>query len=125
MEHLLFPDQFLKNATKLLSPNGRLLVQVPNHFTLYHRLKFLITSNIDTQLYFTDAKEWNYPHIRFFTDYGMRDLFNSLNLKVEKSYSKNFSFTFPFLSFFFRKLKLDHFLAENGPINFQLLLRTV
>lgn len=120
MEHLLFPDQFLKNATKLLSPNGRLLVQVPNHFTLYHRLKFLITSNIDTQLYFTDAKEWNYPHIRFFTDDGMRDLFNSLNLKVEKSYSKNFSFTFPFVSFFLRKLKLDQYLAQKWPNQFSI-----
>lgn len=120
MEHLLFPDQFLQNATKLLSPNGRLLVQVPNHFPLYHRLKFLITSNIDTQSYFTDAKEWNYPHIRFFTDDGMRDLFDSLNLKIEKSYSKNFSFTFPYLSFFLRKLKLDQYLAEKWPNQFSI-----
>lgn len=120
LEHLLFPDNFLKNAIKHLADDGRMLVQVPNHFPLFYRLKFLFTSNIDTQLYFTDAKEWNYPHIRFFSDNGMRDLFTSLNLEVEMSYSKNFSFTFPVLSFLLRKLKLDQFLAKKWPNQFSI-----
>ena len=65
-EHLLEPSFALKEIKRVLQKNGLLLLHVPNHFSLYGRIKFLFTNNIDTFKYFGSDDRWTYPHVRFF-----------------------------------------------------------
>ncbi|MBF0594728.1 MAG: class I SAM-dependent methyltransferase [Candidatus Omnitrophica bacterium] len=66
-EHLLFPANLLKEIARVTRKGGHILVLVPNHFTLFKRVKFLFTGSIDTFGYFPRARAWEYPHIRFFS----------------------------------------------------------
>lgn len=66
-EHLLAPDFALREMARVLRPHGHALIHVPNHFTLYGRLKLLFANNLDAYGYFPGARRWNFPHIRFFT----------------------------------------------------------
>ncbi|MBF0442921.1 MAG: class I SAM-dependent methyltransferase [Oligoflexales bacterium] len=74
LEHLLYPQKIVKYSYERLKPGGRLLVLVPNHFPVNSRVKFLFTGDIDTQNYFPDAKEWNFPHLRFFSPHGLLEM---------------------------------------------------
>ena len=65
-EHLLEPSFTLKEIKRVLKKDGLLLLHVPNHFSLYGRLKFLFTNNLDTFKYFGSDDRWTYPHVRFF-----------------------------------------------------------
>ncbi len=67
LEHLIDPLFLTNEISRILKPGGHFLVHVPNHFPIISRLKFLISNDIDTSLYFPNADRYDFPHIRFFT----------------------------------------------------------
>jgi SAM-dependent methyltransferase len=66
LEHLLEPKFALHEIGRVLNTGGLLLIHVPNHFSLFGRVKFLFSNKIDTFDYFGNDHRWTYPHIRFF-----------------------------------------------------------
>jgi ubiquinone/menaquinone biosynthesis C-methylase UbiE len=91
LEHLINPLWVLTEAYRVMKRNGHLLVHVPNQFSVFSRIKFLITNNIDTKNYFPQSKQWNYPHIRFFTHNGFSDLLRQTGFRLVDDHSCIFS----------------------------------
>lgn len=90
LEHLIDPLFLTQEMSRILRPNGTLLIHVPNHFPIWGRIKFLITNNIDTFNYFPNSENFNFPHIRFYTSSGMEKLINSSDLVVKENLSHYF-----------------------------------
>jgi|ETNmetMinimDraft_8_1059916.scaffolds.fasta_scaffold16371_2 SAM-dependent methyltransferase len=97
LEHLIDPIFLTNEIYRILKPNGYLLVHVPNHFPIWGRLKFLFTNNIDTFSYFPSSNRHDFPHIRFFTLSGMRNLLKISSFNIVEN-----------LSFFFSQPPLLH-----------------
>lgn len=121
LEHLYDPIPLLNYVKRILPPTGRFLVLVPNHFPFFYRLKFLLTNKLDTQNYFPEATEWNFPHVRFFTDKGMRQLFEQVGLCVDKTYCNQFAY-FPLLRRLPGGRRLRSRLADRYPSEFATAL---
>lgn len=90
LEHLIDPLFLTQEMSRILRPNGALLIHVPNHFPIWGRLKFLITNNIDTFNYFPNSDNFNFPHIRFYTSSGLEKLLNNSDLVVKENLSHYF-----------------------------------
>jgi SAM-dependent methyltransferase len=101
LENLLDPDFLLCEIERVLKPRGFFLLHVPVDFNLWRRIRFVFTSNIDTYNHAITncpgAKEWNWPHIRFFTYQGILELLKAHNFKILKNYSSYFTDTVPIL----------------------------
>ncbi len=67
LEHLVNPMHLVKEMHRLLKKDGKLLIHVPNHFSIWGRLRFLLNNQIDTFSYFKESDRYNFPHIRFYT----------------------------------------------------------
>ena len=81
-EHLLAPDFALREMARVLIPQGYGLIHVPNHFTLYGRLKLLTANSLDAYGYFPDAQRWNFPHIRFFSRASLEEMARECGFEV-------------------------------------------
>ncbi|MBA7579797.1 Ubiquinone biosynthesis O-methyltransferase, mitochondrial [subsurface metagenome] len=51
LEHLLNPSKVVQESNRVLSRNGKLLIHVPNHFSLVDVVKFLFTRIIYTDYF--------------------------------------------------------------------------
>jgi len=91
LEHLMDPAFLIKEINRILKPEGLFLLHVPNDFNLWKRIKFVFLNNVDTHNYFPDAKEWNRPHIRFFTYSGIKELLQMHGFEIVKNYSSFFA----------------------------------
>lgn len=94
LEHLMNPVVCLESAWRLLRSDGRLIVNVPNHFDWRGRMRVLRGSGIDSQGYFPESRIWEYPHVRFFQRATIEELLHSVGFAVEEDYSHRFN-TFP------------------------------
>ena len=127
LEHLLNPFKVIQESHRVLIQNGQLLIHVPNHFTLIDRIKFLLTKDIDTQSYFPDANDWNFPHIRFFSFSELVDGIEHAGFDLIGNYSFHFARSFgvfhrlAFMKTFFRKLAC--WSPDNFSSGFSVLLR--
>jgi SAM-dependent methyltransferase len=101
LEHLMNPVVCLESAGRLLRSDGRLIVNVPNHFDWRGRMRVLRGSGIDSQGYFPESRIWEYPHIRFFQRASIEELLRSAGFSVEADYSYRFN-TFPKAAMFRR-----------------------
>lgn len=101
LEHLMNPAVCLESALRLLRPDGRLIVNVPNHFDWRGRLRVLRGSGIDSQGYFPDSRIWEYPHVRFFRRKSIEELLQYAGFSVDEDYSYRFN-TFPKAALFTR-----------------------
>lgn len=90
LEHILFPDNLAKNFSSLLKDDGHIIIAVPNHFSFYGRLKFLLTNNIDPWKYFPENNRWNFPHIRFFTVSDLCCMMSISGFKVQHNFCQYF-----------------------------------
>jgi ubiquinone/menaquinone biosynthesis C-methylase UbiE len=118
LEHMLEPLFVLDEAARLLKEGGICLIHVPNHFPIAYRIKFLFTNQIDTQGYFPDSKEWNFPHIRFFTMQGLKEMFDSVGFTIIENYSDHFTTFCPVLSHLPFSKKFHRNLAKQYPDHF-------
>jgi len=87
LEHLENPQDLLMNVRSLMSEDCILLINVPNHFTLQGRIRILFGSGIDSEKFFPDSQEWNYPHKRFFTHSGIKNLLETCGYELKKDHS--------------------------------------
>jgi SAM-dependent methyltransferase len=90
IEHLLAPERLLAEARRVLKPDGRLVLSVPNHFYLPFRLRILFGGNLIWKSFIHDHsrqyEEWNYMHLRFFTWRGLRQLLAATNFRIERAF---------------------------------------
>jgi SAM-dependent methyltransferase len=127
LEHLLNPIKVIQESHRVLSQSGKLLIHVPNHFPLLDRIKFLFTKNIDTQSYFPDANDWNFPHIRFFSFQGLVGSLEQAGFEIIGNYSFHFARVFgyfhrlPFMKNIFTKLAC--WSPDNFSAGFSVLLK--
>jgi len=126
VEHLLNPSKVIQESHRVLNRSGKLLIHVPNHFSLIDRIKFLFTKNMDTQSYFPDANDWNFPHIRFFSFSGLVEGLEQAGFEIIGNYSFHFArvfsnfHRFPFMKNIF--VKLACWSPDNFSAGFSLLL---
>jgi SAM-dependent methyltransferase len=90
LEHLLDPETMLARAAALLKPDGYLVLSLPNHLTLWGRLRLLFGGNLVWRGILHDHRteydEWNYMHIRFFTWGGVKRLLAKHRLEVTRTF---------------------------------------
>lgn len=103
LEHLNNPFNLIMEIHRILKPNGKAIINVPNHFDWRGRLKILFGSDIDTKNFFPDSNEWNLEHIRFFTYNGFLNGFKKANFSIIDDYSKYLS-TLPFYYQLFKNI---------------------
>lgn len=90
LEHLINPNNLVREISKILKPGGIVLSHVPNHFPLWGRIKFLFQNDIDTFKYFKESDRYDFPHIRFFTCQSKIKMYQMENF----DYLENLSFHF-------------------------------
>jgi SAM-dependent methyltransferase len=90
LEHLLEPLPVLKEAARVLSDEGAIVISVPNHFYWPMRLRLLLGKGIIWRGLLSDHgaayREWDYMHIRFFTYKGFRQFLEAAGLRPERFY---------------------------------------
>lgn len=94
LEHLLNPAVCLASVHRILRDDGRLIINVPNHFDWHGRIRILSGSGIDSQRYFPDSSHWKYPHVRFFQRATIEAFLAEGDFTVEEDLSNCF-ITFP------------------------------
>lgn len=87
LEHLVAPEIALKEAYRMLKQDGKLLINVPNHFTLMGRLRILGGGGIHWNNFFPNSQDWNNPHVRFFTLASIYGLLSSCGFRVVRDCS--------------------------------------
>jgi len=118
LEHLLEPFFVLEEAVRILKGEGLCFIHIPNHFPIAYRIKFLFTNRIDTQNYFPESKEWNLPHIRFFTMQGLKEMFDKVGLTIVENYSDHFTTFCPIVSRLPLSRKFHRYMAKRYPTQF-------
>lgn len=91
LEHLANAHACLREAVRVLRPNGRIVINVPNHFDWRGRMRIARGSGIDSQRYFPDSPAYDYPHLRFFRHADARAMAESCGLAIERDYSPHFA----------------------------------
>lgn len=117
LEHLLDPEYLVSQMVRVLKPGGHLLVHVPNHFSLYGRVRFLFTNNIDTWNYYPDSKRWNIPHVRFYTHQSVVELLGQYNCTPVRDFSYYF-FSMPKQQYLPSKIRIAKWLTRRAPSQF-------
>jgi SAM-dependent methyltransferase len=94
LEHMVKPMKLMEEIYRVLREEGRIILNVPNHFDLTGRLKILAGHNLDVHNFFPESDEWNNPHVRFFTHNGITRLVKEVGFKILDDRSAHF-YSFP------------------------------
>jgi len=89
-EHILNPLFLLLETRRVIKKNGYLVLNIPNHFFWWYRLRFLFGGNLLWNVIGQDHSkiynEWDYMHIRFFTWKGLKKLIKEGDFKIKKTF---------------------------------------
>jgi SAM-dependent methyltransferase len=90
LEHLLKPENLLREIHRVLKNDGVLVLNVPNQFYWRFRLSILFGGNLIWKTFFHDHtkhfEEWDYMHIRFFTYHGLLKLLDLCGFEIDKAF---------------------------------------
>jgi SAM-dependent methyltransferase len=83
LEHLLNPENLVREMSRITKHNGQVLVVVPKHFPIVGRFRLLQHNTIDPLEYFPNSHRWDFPHVGFFnkTDFLLMMSHAGLNPK--------------------------------------------
>ena len=96
LEHMTDPLALLQEAKRVLRPQGRLILSVPNHFFLANRLRILGGKGLILPWSNHQAfRDWNYFHLRFFRWESFCGLLQAAGLEIERDLSAHFQAPFP------------------------------
>jgi SAM-dependent methyltransferase len=110
LEHLVHPQECLREVRRILRPDGMLVVNVPNQFTLSGRLRVLLGSGIDSTRFFPEYPDWNNPHLRFFRRSSIGSLLEYAGFRV----ADDWCWRFPSLPFLHRSKALSRLALSRG-----------
>ena len=94
-EHLVHPHHLAKEIHRVLGKEGRLYAHVPNQFTLLDRLQIAGGRSMVVPRWFKGSHEWDFPHLRFFTQHGFRSFLHENGFEVMEEYSHLWSYSLP------------------------------
>lgn len=114
LEHLSNPMNLLLQAREILRSNGRMILNVPNHFNWIGRAKILLGHNLDVHNFFPECHEWDNPHLRFFTHRGITQMIQAAGFEVLEDRSPRIWSSFEGVQF----ASLQQFLARKSPALF-------
>jgi len=90
LEHIEYPFEICQEIYRILKPTGYAVINVPNHFFIIMRLKYLFGGNliwktpgINHEILFD---EWNYMHIKYFTWKGFSKMLFKARLNISKTF---------------------------------------
>jgi len=90
IEHVLDPVSVMEEIHRVLRPDGHLVINIPNQFYWWFRLRILFGSNLIWKTFMHDQtkmfNEWDYIHVRFFTWKGLCKLLNLTGFRITKKY---------------------------------------
>jgi len=84
LEHLFEPLEILKKMKKWLTENGKIIVNMPNHFDLRNRLRILFGKSIVHWSHKNLMEGWNYAHIRFLTLREFKEMIKKADFYIAK-----------------------------------------
>ncbi len=90
LEHLVSPLHLLKEMNRILKPDGRLLLHVPNHFPVIGRIRFLLNNNMDPFGFCLGTESWESPHLRFFSFEDITAMLFICGFKMQSNLSYHF-----------------------------------
>ena len=79
LEHVLDPELVMRNCLKLLSPDGGILITVPNDFSILQN-SLLENKNIQTAYWVSPP-----DHLNYFTSNSLKNFLSSIGLEVLKT----------------------------------------
>ena len=87
LEHIVNVDLAMNEIKRVLKKEGIFLIDLPNEFDLESRINILLGKGITKKRWFQNSKEWNYPHVRFYTRSGVKELMREKKFEILKDLS--------------------------------------
>jgi 2-polyprenyl-3-methyl-5-hydroxy-6-metoxy-1,4-benzoquinol methylase len=80
IEHLENPWNYIRNLSSMLKPNGYIILTTPNISSLFSKVNFLLND----KFFQFDNSDQIYGHINPISDFEIRTICNSCNLKIKE-----------------------------------------
>lgn len=87
IEHLLYPDHFLKETWRILKPGGYLYICAPNYAAPEYLIRPLLFGRSFHEPLGSDEEKYEfYAHVRYFTYLTLRDFVTSVGFRLDTVY---------------------------------------
>lgn len=94
LEFIFNSEQLVDEIIRVTKKNGTILMHLPNEFAVPDMLSIFFGRGLLKRRWYAESNELNNPHIRFFTEKGLRQHLEKKGLVV-LDYSSRWAFTLP------------------------------